>query len=527
MSESGGESIIGKFFGVLGFKVDHAGVEEFQNSLNHVKHAVEGIFAIEVIERVAHFVERSVGAAAAMNDMSEMTGIARENLIALERVAIDNSVSFDSMKSSVVGLYRAIGQAQAGTGRYAKILQDLGIKVKEGGKNLDTETVIGNIAERLKQASKAERIGIGARLGLDPMVAKTLGEQGRGFVEEIRKAIPKNILQPQDLERADEAEKTFKRLSMVTHQLGTLVAVTLQPALKKVVDTVEAFVLERRTQLVHGLNTAVRVLGQVLSRVWEWGSKVYEVIEKITKAITESHRTGQVFRALLVGIVAINLSKSLLKSAEAVKALAKAFRSMPGAVSIIALLAVGVGLLVEDFMAWKKGEESVFADLNEKWPNAVKAISKAMEGLLEIWNSIVAAARELGIINKEAPKQGSMAWYKEMKAHPPKAGTPEAQQFAEMEATIAKGEHPWQQLMRNIQYGTTVQAPPIPADWTQLMGKVNAEGATATGQTTVYHVTGTKVQVMADTPERARDAGKSVREALAPQQVRNYQPRSL
>jgi len=107
MSESGSTSIIGKFFVALGLKIDDAGLSRFQSQVTHMTHSVEALgvaFGLELVKQVGEFVERSVGAAAAVQDFSEVTDMSAEKVAALGRVAVENSSSMEAMQGAIMGI---------------------------------------------------------------------------------------------------------------------------------------------------------------------------------------------------------------------------------------------------------------------------------------------------------------------------------------------------------------------------------------------------------------------------------------
>lgn len=533
------ESLIGKFFGVLGLKVDHHGVEEFQKSLDHVKHAVEGIFMVEVGERIVEFVERSIGAAAAVNDLGEMTEMSARKIDALGRVAIENSSNVEAMQQAILGVYRATGQAAMGLGRNVKLFQTLGIHAKDSSGHVKSaEVVMEELAEKFHGMDMAKVIGTAGRLGIDPMIAKAMKEMGaEGWRREMGEAMKKGLLSEADYQQADKTEKTFKRFHLVIGQISTLLANQLAPWLRRAVDALERFIVENKVEFIKRIHAAMKTLSGVLSTVWDWGSRLWDVMGKFLRRMEASRFAGETFRLVLVAIAAVKTAEIIEKVAAAVNNLWVALTKIPKLVAGIGLVAVAVGLLVEDWIGFKNGEESVIGDLEKRWPAAFKVISTAMEGLLKIWDDIVEAARSLGIIEKKAAPKMSLARYAEYVKNGAPVGTPEADEFAEMDRLIKRGGHPMAMFAQNVDRARDISG----AMAASIADKTGAVNRTATGIGTVLadqearqgngvintYITGTRVTVQADTDEHARMAGKSVRESLDSQRVRNYQPRSF
>lgn len=554
------ESIIGKFFGVLGFKVDHKGVEEFKLSLEHTKRAVEGIFAVEILERVAAFIERSVGAAAATNDLGEMAEMSAEKVAALGRVAMDHSASIESMNSAILGVSRATGQAAMGLGRNVKLFQQLGIKAKDSSGHVkNAEEVMGELADKFQTMDMSKVMATAGRMGINPMVAKMMKELGReGWQKAVSEALGKGILSEEDYRQADKTEKTFKRFHLVTGQIATLLANQVAPWFRRVVDVMEGFFVEHKVAFTKRLHEAMKTLSEVLSRVWGFGSKLFDVMSKLYSKMTATKYAGEAFRLVLVAIAAVEAAQTVGKIAEAVTNLYKAFTKIPKLLSGVSLLVVAVGLLVEDWLAFQNGEESVIGDLEKRWPTAFKVIKTSMDALLGVWDDILEAARALGIIQAAPPKKGSLAWYEQEKLKPHYQDSMSKEDWdlwSSTDALVKSGKHPEQVEAQKklVESGANKNfqdwKPQETSSWNwkdwlgsifaggsfgemhqsmQMLKALNADQrakAAAAGAT--INITGTKVEVKADTDARAAKAGDSVVSKLGNQTlIRNYQPGS-
>jgi len=546
MSE--GESIIGKFFGVLGFKVDHHGVEEFQHSLNHVKHAVEGIFAVQLFEKIHAFIEGAIGAAAKTYDLAEATQTSAEHVAALGAVAIDSGSSMESMGEALMSVYRATGQAALGIGRNVKLFQTLGIHAKDAAGHVKSaDTVMGELADKFAKMDQAKVLATAGRLGIDPKIALKMKELGgAGFASEVVEAQKKGLLSNEDYHRAEQTEIALNKLSGTVKKITTLLAIQLTPWIQKASKALADFVSANKVRLTESLHSGMKKLSDVLSAVWGYGERVWGMFSKLYDFFEKNKLAGEAFRLILVGIIGVKVGSWLRETVGGVKVLletSKALLTSPA--TWIALLVAGVGLLLEDWIAFQNGEESVIGDLKDKWPAAFKVIEASMNVLLKVWEGIVAAAQMLHIIDKpdsgDRGKAGTMQRYAYYKAHNPKLGTPEADEYLKMEKEWKSGPDPWAELQANAEASYRQSAGLItaanadyntrPAPDTSgaeasasmaMLGSVMSRGAV----TTVYN-TGTRIEIKADTDERARLAGKSVQDALGPSKVRNYQPRAL
>lgn len=523
------ESIIGKFFGLLGFKVETEGIDAFQAHLGHLTHAVEVAFGYEAIKMVGEFVERSIGGAASIQKLSEVVGVGADHIAAMDRVAVDNSSSVEAMNEAIRGVSRATGQAAIGLGRGGAMFKAIGLHAKDArGHVKDVDTVMGELADKFRGMDDAKRNAIAGRLGIDPLLAKAMGQAGsEGWRNQIKASLGGGILTAKDYAQAEKMEKTFTRFHLLLGQLTTLVAVQLAPWLRKGIDLITQWVSANKAEALRKFNEKAKVLGEILQRIWMYGSKVVGGLFSVYKIASNSIPVMGALGVALALIAGASVYEGVNKLADAFDHLfkggASSLLSWP---AIIGAIVLGIALIAEDWAGFQAGEESVLGDLKDSWPKVFNAINTAMTEMLGIWNDVVAAARALGVIEKPKDKREEVGSARELY---------ERQQTADM---IARGELTPEQGRRMIEMhrytagsmgqtnaelaAETQSGPWAPAEATA--GPWLNQGTNRSAALT--YISGTTVNVIADTPERAKTAGKSVREAMTgPERNRNYQSR--
>jgi hypothetical protein len=532
--ESGGSSIIGKFFVALGLKIDDAGISKFQSQVQHLTHSVEALgvaFGLELVRQVGEFVERSVGAAAAVQDFSEVTGMGAEKVAALGRVAVENSSSMEAMQGAIMGISRAVGMSAMGIGRHVKLFQQLGIAVKDSSGHVKTaDHVMSELADKFKGMDVTKRNAIAGRLGIDPLIAKAMADAGSaGWKAQVQTAMGKGLLDAKDYEQAEQTEKTFKRFHILTGQLTALLANQLGPWIQRIVTVTEKWLTANKVRIVTAIRDAGQKLAEVLGRIWEWGEKIWSTMTKLEAALGHANLAWTAMKVMLVAFAGLRFYETINAVASAVNNLWTAMTKIPLKAAAIGLVMLAVGLLVEDFLAWQNGEESVLKDLSEEWPTAIKAITDALQVMLNVWDDIVQAARDLGILKaKAAPDmstpEGQAAranFLENMRSAPAILTDPRmtfnspatGEQSGLMALMTARGAQGAGSATSMMDAATGVQT-----------GLLQLLAAKAGGDTA--YISGNTVIVQADTPQRAKEAGTAVREALSSQKIRNYQPRT-
>ncbi len=537
MSDEHGGSIIGKFFVALGLKIDDAGISKFQSQVQHLTHSVEAlgvVFGIELVRRVGEFVERSVGAAAAVQDFSEVTGMTSEKVAALGRVAVENSSSMEAMQGAIMGISRAVGMSAMGIGRHVKLFQQLGVAVKDSSGHVKTaDQVMSELADKFEGMDVTKRNAIAGRLGIDPLIAKAMADAGSaGWRAQVQAAMGKGLLDAKDYEQAERTEKTFKRFHILTGQLTTLLANQLGPWIQRIVTVTEKWLTANKVKIIKAIHDGGAKLAEVLGHIWEWGEKLWDVMGKLETALRRTNLAWNAMKIVLVAFAGLKFYETVESIAKAVNNLWLAMTKIPVKAAAIGLVMLAVGLLIEDFIAWQNGEESVLKDLSERWPTAIKAITTSIQAMLAVWQGVVDVVKwlydhDVGVHTEGATGMGvgSKDDYAKLhafnEANKNSSGPPESPFDIWGNRRVLNA--PEGQSAREL-YDATNSVP-----WQGMAGSTQTTGvpaALARGGGDTFNVTGTTVIVQADTPQRAKEAGTSVREALSSQKIRNYQPRA-
>ena len=532
--ESGGSSIIGKFFVALGLKIDDAGIGKFQSQVQHLTHSVEALgaaFGIELLRQVGEFVERSVGAAAAVQDFSEVTGMSSEKVAALGRVAVENSASMETMQGAIMGISRAVGMSAMGIGRHVKLFQQLGIAVKDtSGRVKTADQVMSELADKFKGMDVTKRNAIAGRLGIDPMIAKAMADAGSaGWKVQVQGAMGKGLLNAADYEQAERTAKTFKRFHILTGQFTTLLANQLGPWIQRIVTVTEKWLTTNKVRIVTAIRDAGQKLAEVLGHIWEWSEKIWSTMTKLEAALGRANLAWTAMKVMLVAFAGLKFYETINAVASAVNNLWMAMTKIPLKAAAIGLVMLAVGLLVEDFLAWQNGEESVLKDLSEEWPTAIKTITESLNAMFEVWHDIVDAVKWLsghGVgVSTTATTGTGMTSQEEADAikNLPKGGPGKSPYdiWGNRRTPEIPSNHRSARELYDEAHGVGFVGPTQ-----QMLGMTGAGAASIGGNTSTTYINGNTVVVQADTPQRAKEAGASVREALSSQKIRNYQPRT-
>lgn len=535
-------SVIGEFFVALGLDVNESQLAAFETRIKHLTHSVEGMaaaFGLELAKRAYEFVESSVGAAAKVQDLSEVVDLGADTIAAMGRVAVDASSDMASMQSAIMSVSQATGQAALGVGRNVKLFQKLGISAKDAEGNVKgVDEVMAELAGKFAGKSTAERNMLAQRFGIDPYIAKKMAEAGaEGWRDEIEKAKGRGFFSKDDYKRAEETEKTLKKFNSMIRGISALIGIQLAPYVTQVTDAISKFISKNKLELTAKIKGAFEGISKVFTLIWRISSALWPILEKTAKFLMNNVVASTALKVALAAIVAMKITEGFNKMAAAVQGLWTAFQKLPSTVSVLAALAVLVALLIEDYMVWKEGGDSLIGTSETLQTvvlgtiELIKMLGDSFKGLGTIgtalgdvmFNTFQWVGDKIGwVIDKI---KGAIDLIKDL------SGYTLFKSLVMDEKVIGQGSQLGDQNAADVKRFENQQK----AQMLQglMVGRDNSSYATwlrdhegvvpAQGQVSNTSITGTTINIKADTPERARMAGKSVREELSPQRIRNNQ----
>lgn len=269
--------------------------------------------------------------------------------------------SIDAFGSSIKGLQDALTDVTlTGGGETASILARLGIvAVDATGKAKDAVSLLPEIARSFESISRADALGLGQKLGLDQATIMLLQKGEQGFRAAVSSARQLGVTTQEDAEAAAEFANAWADLEQIMIKTRTTINTLLLPVftiLLKGYTAITKFVSEHKN-LVIGFFAAISI---VIMRMY-----LPAVMRAVAATLT--------FLApyLLIG-------------------------------AAIATVSFLIGALIEDFVAFYNGQESLIGRLAERWPwfgkivngvldgikFAIKAVGDAFEWLMGLWDKL-------------------------------------------------------------------------------------------------------------------------------------------
>ena len=301
------------------------------------------------------------GATDSLGKFSALIGQSVEDISAIGEATKREGGSIDSFKGSISGLQKSLTDLSlTGGGEIAEVLARLGINALDSaGKAKDAVSLLPEIARSFQGMSKSESLGLGQMLGLDSGTIALLQKGESEFKKAVGSAKALGVTTAEDAEAAAAFENAWADLTQIMVKARTTINTLILPVLTAVLDgyTEITLFISRHKTLVTGFFIAI---AGVLTAVY----------------LPTIYRATAATFAFLAPYIAIGAA--------------------------IALVSFLVGALIEDFVAFGNGQDSLLGRLAEKWPTfgkilhgvfdgikfAIESVGEAFEWLMGLWDKI-------------------------------------------------------------------------------------------------------------------------------------------
>jgi len=364
--------VIKEFLVGLGFQVDEGGLSNFNAGITKATLAVTaiGTAAIAAAGMITSFVAGVADKFDQIGDLADRVNTTGEEVMRLGYVATLTGSSVEAANSSLEGLSRTAGEAALGMGRGAKIFEDLGLQAKDSNGNLkDTSVLMAEIGDKIKDMGRGEQMAVLSKLGIDPTMINALTTDVSGLASEFDALYKAAGV---DANKAAEASGEFNdsmdRLKMTFDAIKSAVGLKFMGQIKHGIDTLRKFLVENMPKIINAV------------------SPIIDIVLRIAEAfITIVGRVGQAIGAIIGWLVKVNDATDgwagyILAAAAAWKYLNLSFLATP--IGMILSLAAAIALLVDDFLTWKEGGDSLIDWA--AWEPAIDAAMGAITALRDL-----------------------------------------------------------------------------------------------------------------------------------------------
>lgn len=372
---------IKEFIVSLGFQIDEAGLSKFSQGITNTSIAIGaiGTAAVAAAGVITSFVAGVADKFDAIGDLADRVNTTADSIMRLGYVATLTGSSVQAANSSIENLSRIAGEAALGIGRGAQIFKSLGINAKDSNGELkDTSVLMGEVSNKIKDMGRGEQIAVLSKLGIDPTMINALTTDVSGLAAEFDQ-LYKNagVDASQAAEQSGEFNDSMDRLSMTFDAIRSAVGLKFMGQIKNGIDTLRKFLVENMPKIINAvtpvINLVLRIAEAFIRIVGRIGSAVGSIIGFLSDLNDKTD----------------GLAGYILAAAAAWKFLNLAFLASP--IGILLSLGAAIALLIDDFLTWQEGGESMI-DWGKNFGGIIRWIIdlvKTMAGALSSAGSAV------------------------------------------------------------------------------------------------------------------------------------------
>lgn len=395
-------NVIDSLLVALGFEVDASDLKEFEKQADEAKKTMlaVGTAAAAAAGAIGLFVANVAGGIDDLADWAEAEQVALDAVQEWGYAAQLNGSSLDAVKASISGINRVLGEAALGIGRGAMTFEKLGLSAKNAeGQVKSVDELLAEVSDRMQGMSRQEAIAMAEKLGIDRSLIPLLMKGREAFEEYRKEAQAFGIVSDEDAQKAGDFQDSMDRTRFMVGALTKSIAVELMPRLTELMDGFRKWVMANREVIKSSIGTAIKVVTIVIGRLWDVVSGLIGGLADAVKWLSQFEGAAYAAAAAVAAIASYAIGKGLVNLLVIIRSLTAAM----GALNIKAMLLTGmigaialaVALVVDDFLAWKEGGDSVIGDLIEQFPwleevilDVEGAVRKFFGFLGELWNIV-------------------------------------------------------------------------------------------------------------------------------------------
>jgi hypothetical protein len=339
-------TVLDTFVTKFGFQTDDSGLKKPEKRLQAFKaSAIHVAGAVGAVLGGGALLNSIANAADETLKFADSVGVAVEEVGKLEFAVQRQGGTNEGLRSSLENINKTIGEVERGTGRGLKAFEDYNLELKKAdGTTKTADELLIDLNKRFAGLSKAKQFDLAMKMGID-----------KGTIRLLQTA-------------PDEVH----RLMMEAKQLG-------------VVSRQEAEAAAAFNDGLTNITTSLKKIGFTI------GAVVFKPLSQFFKLIASGIaiiRKHSRFLMIFLGVLAALNAGFIITKVVALAAWAAAFAPIILITAGIIALSAAVALLIDDFIAFKNGQDSLIGDVLKRWPMIGIAIEKVTEALKIQWESV-------------------------------------------------------------------------------------------------------------------------------------------
>lgn len=253
-------------------------------------------------------------------------------------------------------------------------LMMLGVSVHNASGQLrGADEVLKDVGDKLNKMSSARAVQWAERVGISNDTLMLLKQGRQGLSELFEEAQLVGAIIPEDaINRGAELSKSIKTLKTVFQALGNSIALSFAPNLKKVVDNFKQFLINNADFVRQGLGITIDGVSRGFGRFWDILVKIKDGFVALLQPMQPFLKNMDAVK-VVAGLVTGALAGFLALMAPAIIQ----FAAVGAAIA-------GVSLVIEDFITWLQGGESVIGDIVNAFSNWMDKFPELKEDLKSV-----------------------------------------------------------------------------------------------------------------------------------------------
>lgn len=388
-------NVIESFFVSLGFEVNTEKIEEFKKKAEELRESVlkVGAVATGAAVGIGLLVEKVASSMGELYSFAELNEVSARSVAALGKIAVENDSSLEGMKSTIQSVNKTIGEAALGIGRGAMTFEKLGLSAKRAdGSVKNVDDILGEVADKMEGLSRQEQIALANKLGIDPQFVKVL-EKGSANLAKLREeAELMNPFTENDYRLADEVDKLFIKAKGTLGVFTKMIGVSLLPTVKEVLKNYLEWFKASRKATSSVFVTALQLITGAVGTLWDWVVRLVTGLKSAYDWLTQFKAVTYIAAAALAVFVSVKTYDFVLQLGSAIRLLTLRMATFNATAliipAIIGAIILAIGLLIDDYVNWKEGNDSVIGGLIEQFPwllGVIETIEKGVGKLVDFW----------------------------------------------------------------------------------------------------------------------------------------------
>lgn len=307
-----------------------------------------------------------------LQKLSQATNLSTDNLQQWQYAAEAVGASSAAVTSDLESLLKTMSSPIPG--ELNMELMMLGVSVHNASGQLrGADEVLKDVGDKLNKMSSARAVQWAERVGISNDTLMLLKQGRQGLSELFEEAQLVGAIIPEDaINRGAELSKSIKTLKTVFQALGNSIALSFAPNLKKVVDNFKQFLINNAEFVRQGLGITIDGVSRGFVRFWDILVKIKDGFVAVLQPMQPFLKNMDAVK-VVAGLVTGALAGFLALMAPAIIQ----FAAVGAAIA-------GVSLVIEDFITWLQGGESVIGDIVNAFSNWMDKFPELKEDLKSV-----------------------------------------------------------------------------------------------------------------------------------------------